>query len=208
MPEVNYEILNLPLKAFNLAASRVPRLLPTVPAEFRDNWISPQVARGDWNVDPVDGEYINGTGQTLEEYLEHWLKSRPHAFEPVVLEDANDTTWTEANITKRAARFKELKAFCGSDAAARVLFAEEAAKFGVTDPFSNQKGEKIDPKKPKSGGKVVTSQNPFSDAYVKRHGQEAAYAERERIMKLVGLDKFAEDWATPCGYTVTGARLR
>ncbi len=208
MAEVNYEVLNLPLRAFNLAGSRVPRLQQYVPAEFRDNWISPQVARGEWNIDPVDGAHINSAGQTLEEYLEFWLKSRPHAFEPIVLEDPVDDTWTSGSLTKQGARFKELKAFCASDAAALVLLTEEAAKFGVK-PFTTEKGEKITaPRGAKSGGNAVSSQNPWSDAYVKRHGQEAAYKERARLLKLLGVSKCATEWAAPCGYTITGAPLR
>ena len=166
-----YDVLKLPLLAFNLAASRVPRLQKYVPAEFRDNWVSPQVARSEWNVDPADGKQINSAGQTLEEYLEFWLKSRPHAFEPVILEEPEDDLWTTGNITRRGARFKELKAFCGSDAAALVLLKEEAAAFGVTNPLSTQIGEKVDPKANKKP--AGSSSNPW-DAKNWRGGDEDA----------------------------------
>ena len=199
-----YEILNAPLLARNLAASRSPRLQPSVPAEFSD-FISNLVARGDISIDPADGKPITAKGQTLEEALEDWLSTRPHALLPILKEDPADEVWTEANLTKRAARLKHLREFCGSDAAALILLREEAALYGVKNPFSTEVGEKIVPgEKPK--GNAVSSQNPWNDEYVKRHGLDAAYVERARLMKVLGL-KVCGPMAKSAGKTLTGAKL-
>jgi hypothetical protein len=78
---VEYAILNVPLVGRNLAASRAPRLHPSVPAEYSD-MLSREVAAGEWIVDPQDGSPLNAKGQTLAEHLEFTLGTRPHWLVP------------------------------------------------------------------------------------------------------------------------------
>jgi hypothetical protein len=202
MPE--YEILKIPMVARNLAASRTPRLQPSVAAEYGD-MVSGEVARGDWSIDPQDGEAINSKGQKIADHLEFCLSTRPHWLVPATLADPADDTWTSGSLTKQGARLKQLRAFCGSDQAALVLLTEEAARFGVK-PFTTEKGEKLSEKAPQ-GAKRVSGSNPWGDAYVKANGQEAAYAERARLMRTLNL-KACTALAAAAGYTVTGAKLK
>src|ERR1700690_3351370 len=84
--EIKYAILNVPLLGRNLAASRTPRLQPSVPEEYGD-MLSNEVAMGAWTVDPENGQPLNSKGQTLTDHLEFTLKTRPHWLMPAVLED-------------------------------------------------------------------------------------------------------------------------
>jgi hypothetical protein len=173
-------MLLIPMQAREIAALHSPRL-QTDAQEFWCDWISREVTAGNFVVTPKDGEWIHTNGMTLEEYLEHWLKSRPHAYVPVQLQDPTDDLWTcvPANITRRGARLRALREFCGSDAAALVLLKEEAAGFGITNPLSTEIGEKIDPKATK---KLAghNRDNPYNPA--PRGGEQAR---TDRIIKLV-----------------------
>ena len=207
MPDFNYMILEIPRHARNVAASRMPRLQSSVPAEFADNWISPQVASGVWNIDPSDGQPINDKGQTLEVYLEAMIKSRPHWLLPETPVDPNETTWSSGNITLQAARLKQIRATTNTDAEALAQLTEEAAEWGVK-PFSTVKGEKLDPKAPRANDrKPVSASNPWGAIFVKANGIDAAYLERERLMKTLGLTKCA-GFAAAAGLTITGAPLK
>jgi len=74
-------------------------------------------------------------------------------------------------------------------------------------PFTTERGEKIVPGAVRTAtGNAVSSQNPWSDAYVKNHGQEGAYTERARLMKVLGL-KVCGPMAKAAGYSITGAKL-
>ena len=53
--EIKYAILNVPMLGQNLAASRTPRLQPSVPVEV-NTMFSGEVSRGEWTVDPENGQ--------------------------------------------------------------------------------------------------------------------------------------------------------
>jgi hypothetical protein len=125
----------------------------------------------------------------------------------VILEDPIDDLWTTGNITRRGARLRQLREFCGSDAAALVLLKEEAARFGVTNPLSTQIGTTPGEKPKADGVKAVATSNPWSKAYVERNGIDAAYAERGRVQKTLGL-KVANQWAAAAGLSPTGVPLK
>src|SRR5579863_6888486 len=128
---VEYTILNVPLVGRNLAASRAPRLQPSVPAEYGD-MLSREVSAGEWTVDPENGEPLNSKGQNLQEHLEFTLGTRPHWLLPEVLEDEAEAVWLSEtpNLSVRGKRLQALEKFAGSKAAALVLFKEEAARYG------------------------------------------------------------------------------
>ncbi|HLZ06267.1 MAG TPA: hypothetical protein VKR55_29460 [Bradyrhizobium sp.] len=207
--EIRYEIHNVPLLGRNLAASRTPRLQPSVPEEYSD-FLSNEVARGEWTVDQEDGKPLSAKGQTLEQHLEFTLATRPHWLMPVVLEDEADEVWTSGNMTLRSKRFEQIKKFCGSDAAARVLFAEEAARYGVTQPFTTQIGTKPsdassgrdDKSKDKKAEGDLTN-NPWSKNF---RGDEEARQSRIASIIRTGT-KFAEGMAKAAGTTI-GRPLR
>lgn len=199
-------ILHIPLLAVNLAALRTPRMQKEAITEYGD-WVSREITLGNFSIDPANGEPIHSTGQNLDEHREAWIKPRPHSLVPVTLEDPTDDTWTSGNITKQGARLKQLRAFCGSDAAALVLLTEEAALYGVK-PFTTEKGEKIGtkPKDAGSHGSHGGGSNPWGESYAKSHSQDEVYAERGRLMKVLGLKPCAA-MAAAAGRTVTGALL-
>jgi hypothetical protein len=139
--EVSYEVLNVPLLGRNLAASRSPRLQPTVPEEYGD-MLSNEVERGMWTTDPTNGEPLSAKGQTLQQHLEFTLSTRPHWLLPQILEDEAEKVWLSGNLTEQGRRFEQIKKFAnGSHAAALVLFEEEAERFG-TKPGSTKPGVK------------------------------------------------------------------
>jgi hypothetical protein len=201
MPDA-ISILNIPLLARNAIALRRPKVFPSAQDHYGD-FISREVAIGNFSIDP-SGEPIHATGKNLNEYQEHYLSSRPHAIEPLPpLADPADDLWIgPANITRRGARYKELLAFAGSAAAALVLLKEEAAAFGITDPFSTQAGEKVDPTakadKPKGAGR----NNPWSPEYV-----GDAEAEKSRLIKTLGT-RACSGMAAACGVSIFGSPLK
>ena len=189
--------------ARELASLRTPRMQKEAIDEYCD-WVSREVTMGNFVVDPKTGEWIHSSGQILDEHREAWLKSRPHALVPAVLEDPVDDTWTAnpASLTKRGARLKQLREFCGSDAAALVLLKEEAARFGVKNPLSTEVGGvavRVDKK-------AASASNPWNDAHAQRNGLAASHAERDRLMKTLGLKKCAA-LAAAAGVSITGVKL-
>ena len=206
MPDtIEYRVLEVPLAGRNLAASRSPRLQPSAVVEYSD-MLSREVSAGRWTVDPENGEPLNSAGQNLAQHLEFTLKTRPHWFLPVVLEDDADKVWLAEvpSLTERGARLVQLEKHCGSKAAALVLFKEEAARYGITNPMSRQPGSK--PGERKSDDKAAAgnlSRNPWSDKFT---GSEA-----ERINGITFAIKrgtsFADALAKSAG-TVTGKPLR
>src|SRR5579863_10235884 len=100
---VEYTILNVPLVGRNLAASRSPRLQPSVPAEYGD-MLSREVQMGEWTVDPENGEPLNAKGQTIKDHLEFCISTRPHWLLPAILEDEADEVWTSGNLTLQGKR--------------------------------------------------------------------------------------------------------
>jgi hypothetical protein len=195
--EINYKLLEVPLLARNLAASRTPRLQPTAIPEFADS-ISREIAHGEWSYDPENGEPLHASGATLPQQLEQWLKPRAHALMPVNKgsdEDA-EKVWLSGNITLQGQRLVHFEKFCGSKAAALVMWKEEAERFHAKagSPLPGTKpGEKSD-KKPAE----KLSQNPWSASF---SGDET-----QRTAKIASVIKtgtrFAEGLAKAAGTTV------
>jgi hypothetical protein len=202
MPDA-ISILNIPLLARNVAALRRPRIFPDAQDHYGD-WVSRDVSSGNWNIDPTNGQPLHSSGRDIDADLEHYLSSRPHAIMPLPpLADPADDLWIgPANITKRGARYKELLAFAGSAAAALVLLKEEAAAYGVTDPFSTQAGEKIDPKAKAHKPKVAGRNNPWSSEFV-----GDAESEKARLIRTLGT-RGASGIAAGAGVSVFGAPIR
>lgn len=209
--KVEYVILNVPLVGRNLAASRTPRLQPSVPAEYGD-MLSDEVARGEWTIDPENGEPLSVKGETIPQHLENKIKPRPHWPAPVVLNDVADDVWTSGNLTRQGERLRELERFCGSKATALVAFNEEAARYGVkpgsTKPGTkpNTDGEKKpgDKTVPQSLNRDASTTNPWSDKF---RGTEAERdAKIASILKVQG-SKLSEALARAAGTTI-GRPLR
>lgn len=194
MADIEYRILEVPLLGRNLAASRTPRLQPSVPEEYGD-MLSREVARGDWTVDPENGHPLNSKGQTIADHLEMTLSTRPHWLTPVVLEDEADDTWTSGNLTKQGQRLKQLEEFCGSKNAALVMLTEEAERYGVK-PFTTQIGTKPGDADKSTERKASEnlSNNPWSASF---RGDEAARA--ARFASILTLEKQGELWGTKLG---------
>lgn len=168
MPDtINYKLHEIPLLARNLASSRTPRLQPSVPEEY-GSFLSNEISRGEWTYDPENGEPLSAKGQTLSEHLEFTLKTRPHWLMPVEKggDDEADAAWLEGNMTRRSARLTQLEKFCGSKAAALVMLHEEAARYGVTKPFTQQIGVKPGTKsaEEKKPGENLST-NPWSASW-------------------------------------------
>jgi hypothetical protein len=117
--QVEYRILNAPLLARNLMASRTPRVQPSVPAEFADH-VSRMIERNEITIDPENGELLTVKGQDLEQLGEFYLSTRPHCFMPVVLEDEADAVGTSGNLTRQGERLRSLEKFTGSKSACRA----------------------------------------------------------------------------------------
>jgi len=198
---VEYKLFNIPLLARNLMASRQPPVQPSVPPEFSDD-VSRNIS--DWSID--NGEPLNSKGQTLPEFADFWLSSRPHCLVPAAVIDVQDETWLSGNLDKQGERWKQLREFLGSDAATNAAIKAEAelygAKFGST-----QKGRKPGTKPEADSADKGGPNNAWSEAYAKRHGQDAAYAERARLMRTLGL-KACTSMAAAAGRTITGAVLK
>jgi hypothetical protein len=183
----------------NAANARVPRLQISAIKEFGE-LLSREVTAGEW---VQDGEtVINAAGQSPEQYLDHWVSTRPHALIPAVLVDAADDTWTSGNLTKQGARFRELKSFLGSDKAADKAMAEEAALYGAV-PGSTKKGVKPGSEREEKPGSVSPN-NPWSDKF---HGTpQEALAEQTRLIRTLGT-KGSASIAKAAGYSILGAKI-
>lgn len=181
--------------------ARVPRLQKSAVNEFGE-MLSREVKAGQWTRD--GDEALNAEGLTVEAYLDVLLSTRPHWAVPAVLVDAADETWLSGSLTKQGARWRELKAYLGSDKAADEAMAEEAARYGVT-PGSTKKGivpgSESDDKdnKQKAGGS-----NPWSDKWTL-----SEQAREEKIASIIrGLGtKAAASMAASAGTTI-GRPLR
>jgi hypothetical protein len=203
MPDtVEYKIFEVPLLGRNIAASRTPRLQASVAEEYGD-MLSREVARGDWTVDPENGQPLNSKGQTIADHLEFTLSTRPHWLMPEVLADEAEDVWTSGNLTKQGERLKQLEHFCGSKVAALVMLTEEAERYGVK-PFTTQIGVKSgDDKDKKPGDEGNLTTNPWSKNF---RGDETARAARIASIMKQGT-KLAHALAKSAGTTI-GTPLR
>jgi hypothetical protein len=141
-----YAILDLPRLAYEIAASRTPRLQVSAIEEWRDI-ISAEVARGEWSVDAKNGEGIHMKGGDLISRLEEKLVDATHWPVPILEQTdqaAIEALWTGPfNLTARGARLAQLQEACGGNKAkALAMFVAEAAEYGITAPMSNQVGTK------------------------------------------------------------------
>jgi hypothetical protein len=175
-----YKLLNIPKLGAELIAARVPRVQPSAQSHFVDH-LSWMVSSDMWTVDPTSGNPLSYKGKTLEEEAEHWIEERPNALMPVELVDTSGECWTTGNITLQGQRLKELRAFCGSDAAAMVMFQEEAAAYG-TKPGSTAKGVKVE-KADKAGKKPGSPGNPWDKDYWKGGDEDARQAAMLSIIR-------------------------
>lgn len=198
---VEYAILNVPLVGRNLAASRAPRLHPSVPAEYSD-MLSREVQAGEWIVDPENGEPLNAKGQNLQQHLEFTLGTRPHWLVPEVLEDEAEAVWTSGSLTLQGQRLKQLENFAGSKAAALVLLREEAERYGVK-PFTTEKGVRPGEERKGPADQANLSTNPWSKDF---RGDEAARAAKIASICKQGT-KLADALAKAAGTTI-GRPLR
>jgi hypothetical protein len=199
MPEIEYRVFNVPTTGRNVAASRIPRLQPSVPDEFAD-MLSRDVQAGQWTVDVENGEPLRADGKSIIEYLEFMLATRPHWLMPEALADPADDTWTSGNLTLQGARLTHLEKYCGSKAAALVMLTEEAAQYGVR-PFTTEKGVKKgdgDGKKPDAASAKDLSTNPWSANF---KGDAAAREAKIKSILKQGTC-FAEGLARSAGTTV------
>jgi hypothetical protein len=198
-----YDYIDVVKLGINAAHARVPRLQKSAVAEFGEI-LSREVAAGEWPQD--GGEALRSTGHNPEQYLDFLVSTRPHWEIPATVVDAADDTWTSGDLTKQGKRWRELKAFLGSDAAADKAMAEEAAHYGVK-PGTTQKGVKpgsVDDTGKKSAPSAGLSSNPWSDKF---NGNEAARAAKMASIIRSGT-KFAASMAASAGKTITGAPLR
>ena len=198
---VEYRIFNIVKTGTDLMSARVPRVQPSATAHFGDH-LSWMVGADMWCIDPVSGNPLSYEGKTIEQVLEEWLSTRPHALMPVALEDTSGECWREGNLTKQAQRFKELRAFTGSDAAAMILFTEEAAAYGVK-PGSTEKGEKIvKGADKKSAG---SSSNPWDQEHWRGGDETARQAKMQSIIR--NSTAMARTMAKSAGRKIDGSPL-
>ena len=113
-------------RLIDIASLRTPRMQASAIRDFGDH-LSWMVASDMWVVNPATGEPLSHEGKTLEEVLEAWLATRPHALAPVELVDSSGDCWREGNITKQGQRLRELEAFTGSPKAALVMLTHFTA---------------------------------------------------------------------------------
>jgi hypothetical protein len=210
--KTDYEIFNIPLLARNIAASRLKRLYPSVPAEYAE-MKSREVAMGVWSIDPTTHEPINDKGQTLIDDLEftiagpvprsHW--EIPEL--PVQEAEAIAAIWTMPNMTARSQRYQALLDYHKSAKLAGIAFAEEAARHNVKHPFSDEVGTKPGSEKKsddvKSAGPPL-SQNPWSPKY--RGTPAEAEVEKDRLCRLGSA--LARNVARSAGVSIFGVPLK
>jgi hypothetical protein len=129
---------------------------------------------------------------------------------PTVLQDAAEAVWLSEtpNLSVRGKRLEAIETFCGSKAAALVMFKEEAERYGVTNPMSLQRGSKPGEKsaeKKASGkpGDIAGANNPWSSEW--RNGEEARMAKITSIIKTS--TKLADNLSRAAG-TVVSKPLR
>jgi hypothetical protein len=199
MSEFNYiDVVKLGLNAAN---ARTPRMQKSAIAEF-GRILSQEVTAGEWSAD--GDRMLNSAGQTVEEYLDFLISTRPHWLIPATIVSSQDTTWLDGSLAAQGKRWKELRAFLGNDAATNAAMNAEAALYGA------KVGSTVPGRKPGTKAtadeKPVAANNPYSDAYAKKHGIEAARAEIGRIMKSPLGIKGATALAAAVGCFVTGAK--
>jgi hypothetical protein len=173
MPDFHYvDVVRLGINAAN---ARDPRLQKSAIAEFGEI-LSHEVTAGEWQQDGDSA--VNSHGQDVEQYLNHLVSTRPHWEIPATVIDAADTTWLDGSLTAQGKRWRELRAFLGNDAATNAALAAEAALYGAT-VGSTKKGVK-----PGTIPADVSDKpdNPWSAAYAKRKGPQAAREEQLRII--------------------------
>jgi hypothetical protein len=203
-PMSTFQYIDVVMLGINAANARVPRLQKSAIAEY-GAILSREVTAGKWQ---QDGEQaINATGHNPEEYLDFLISTRPHWPIPATVVDAADDTWTSGNLSKQGNRWRELKAYLGSDEAADKAMAEEAALYGVK-PGTTQKGVKpgtVDDTGKTSAPSTGLSSNPWAGD--KFNGNEAARAAKMTSIIKQGT-KFAASMAACAGKTITGAPLK
>jgi hypothetical protein len=198
-----YPLLKLPLIAYNLMAAD-PTVQSSVAAEYSEH-VSREVARGEWSYH--DGVPIYVSAINMPEHRVTWRDARPHTLKHVPTENIAqseiDATWLTPNMTLRGQRLKQLEEAHRSATLGMAALVEEAAKYGVTKPLTNQIGTMPGDEKQADTVKAVSPQNPFGDGYIKHHGAEAALQAQLGVLKRLGTAG-ATRLAAAAGKTVMG----
>jgi len=189
-------------RVIQAASARVPRLQPSFIKEIGEV-VSQQVTAGDWPGDEA-GNPLNSAGQNPEDFVDHYTSTRPHGEIPAVLADPADDTWTSGSLTKQGKRWRELKAYLGSDKAADEAMAEEAARYG-TVPGSTKPGVKPGEKQADEKSSAPSPSNPWNPKT--KFTPQEALAEQKRLLRTLGAEACIRE-AAKCGVSVFGVPLR
>lgn len=151
--------------------------------------------------------FPNDGSESFSTFIKRLKPDTPHWYPPAEPGSDLDAAQIEAACGQKptlAARAVLFKA-AGPENYAKILAAWGCSPNDLK-PGTNPKRE-FAPEKPAADGvKRVSPDNPWGDAYVTKHGQDAAYAERGRLMKVLGLKPCAA-MAAAAGKTVTGVAL-
>jgi hypothetical protein len=200
-----YPFFDVVKAGIDAANVRVPRLQKGVANEF-GAMLSDQVKRSEWT--RLDGSAVNLVGQDVYQYLDHCVAARPFWLVPATVVDAADTTWLEGSLEAQGKRWRELKAFLGSDAATNAAMAAEAALYGVK-PGTTQKGTKPGTRKPDdSSGAPPPHRNPWHPDFPGSPEDRLAAQTSILTMKNGGGSKAARDLAFAAGVTISGQPLK
>jgi hypothetical protein len=178
MSKPEYVYVDAVKLGIDAATARRPRLQVSAIQEFGDI-LSASVSRHDWVQVPGEG-VIHSTGQTIFDFLEEQLKTRPHWLVPKPVTDGADECWIDTSLAKQGARHQHYKQVLGSDKAAEKAMAEEAAAYGCV-PGSLKQGTKPNSEK-KAGATSDHSKNPF-------HKSAWNISKQGQLISALGFDK-------------------
>jgi hypothetical protein len=202
-PLVIYQTVDPVKKASELFRTRSPRLKREAEQEWLD-FVSDMLSNNHFVTDPDEG-VVTDVGHTLKEVFELWLSTRPHVAVPVAIVDNANETWLSEdgaplNLTKQVQRFHELKEqFGGSEKAANVALAEEAALYGATVGSRKPGVAPVGADKKAAAPAAGLSTNPYSASF---HGtEETRNARIADILRTRGT-AFASALAKAAGTTV------
>jgi hypothetical protein len=201
MSEFHYiDVVKLGINAAN---ARVPRLQKSAINEFGD-MLSLMVTAGEFVIDGDDA--LTAEGQNVEQLLDHLISTRPHWEVPATVVDAADVTWTSGDLTLQGKRWKELRAFLGSDAATNAAMAAEAELYGAR-PGSTKKGVRPGDVLPKAvdHANALSPSNPWNPK--SKYTPQEALAEQTRLLKALGTPACVS-MAAACGVSVFGVPLK
>lgn len=197
MPQTVYRYVDVVRLAHDACQARIPQMQKSAIDEFCEN-ISHEVTAGKWTANGSDNA-LNAEGQDVERYLDICISTRPHWLIPEVVTVASDDTWTSGNLTKQAARWKELFAVLGDKGATDRAMAEEAARYGTAVGLTKP-GVVPGAAAPQSE-KSDNRQNPYTLPLNDPRRQE-------RIIALMRNPTLAANLAKSAGFTIDGRPLK